>query len=237
VFRVRPLSLLSLVAALSSVAMLGSSALAANNFEWLVNGKLLAEGQSRAFTVSTDGQTVDLSGTVSGATVLLLSNEVSVEEGAQILGGRPGTAEGTALFRSVTVDRPSNCLVESLPNPVGDVISTRPSTSQVVQSHSGEPLLLLTPAVGDVLAELRFLNAPGKTCALNLQEVKLIGSTLALPLNPRQIEDVHFVSSTTFLLSSGGGAQSAGLTFGGEPASLTGAALIKLTSGEELGVF
>ena len=119
------LGALSLIAILSTFAMLTSSAGAAIKFEWKVGKAILGAGESREFTTTSDGSNFDLSGSVAGVAVLLLSKEVEVAAGARILGGKPGKNEETVIFRNVTVDKPEGCVVESEGSPTGTVTTTK----------------------------------------------------------------------------------------------------------------
>jgi hypothetical protein len=232
------LLLLSLVASLSAVALLASSAAAKIAFEWKVSGKALAAGEERTFT-SSAGTRFNLSGSVGGVNALILIGKLKVAPGAKIFGGKPGTNEETVEFENVTADKPSNCEVESLPNPVSGKITTKLLKTEIVEGQtSREPLIFFNPKVGAVFAELRFL---GVSCILKNQEVNVNGNILAEP-SPQLTEGLtkslgFEASGKEFFLSAGGAAEKAGLTFGVEPARLTGTALVTLVSDEVFGAF
>ncbi len=240
-FRARSL-VLGLVAALSAVALLASSASAKISFEWKVNGKALAAGEQRTFTASAES-TFDLKGTVAGSKTLLLSNTFKVAPGAKIFGGKPGTNEEIVEFTNVTVDQPANCEVESLfegkVTPVGTVKTQALKTEIVEGQTSQQPLILFTPKTGTAFAELRFLGA---NCIVKNQEPTVTGSILGDPL-PHLTEvltgllDFEPSTGNEFLLSSGGAAETAGLKFAGNAATLGGTALVTLISDERYGAF
>ncbi len=237
--RLLSLLLLSLVAALSAVASLASSAPAKISFEWKVNGKALAAGEQRTFTASAES-TFDLKFTVASSKILLLSNKFKVEPGAKIFGGKPGTNEETVVFENVTVDQPANCEVESLPNPVVGTVRTTVLKTEIVEGQtSHEPLILFTPKTGTTFTELRFL---GTNCLLKNQEPNFTGSFLADPL-PHLTEvltgllDLEPSQGNEFLLSSGGAAEKAEVNVAGNPEKFGGTMLMTLISDEKFGVF
>ncbi len=232
------LLLLSLVAALSAVALLASSAAAKISFEWKVNGKALAAGEQRTFTARRDG-VADMRASLSGATILLLSNQGKVSAGAKIFGGKPGTGEEILELENVTVDRPANCEVESLPNPVVGLIRTTLLKTEIVEGQtSQEPMILVSPKAGTVFAEVRFLGA---NCLIKNQEANVTGTYLGLPL-PQLTEVLTGIGDEEaperdFLLSTGGAVKTAGLGFAGSSATITGLVLVSLVSDEKAGVF
>jgi hypothetical protein len=241
------LALLTLVVVLSVGAMLAPGASAAINFEWNVGGKALAAGEKKVFGVETDGKLFDLSGKVGTSSVLLLSSTLNISPDGLILGGRPGTNEETLEFTNVTVASPAGCTVESLPFPEEGKIKTERLRSEIVEGQSGgkgndEPLILLTPkTAGDPFTEVRFLNATGKTCPINLKEGSLTGSVLALP-SPlkKEVErgDWLFEAVTKeYLVAAGGAAKTAGLVLAGNAATLTGLTLVFLEPKEAFGAF
>ncbi len=233
------LLLSSVIAALSAVAVLASSASAKISFEWRVNGKALAAGEQRTFTASAES-TFDLKFTVAGSKTLLLSNKFKVVPGAKIFGGKPGTNEETVEFTNVTVAQPANCEVESLPNPVVGTVVTKLLKTEIVEGQtSQEPLILFTPKTGSTFAEVRFLGA---NCIFKNQEANFAGSFLADPL-PHLSEvltgllDFEPSTGNEFLLSAGGAAEKAELQVAGNAASLGGTVLMTLLSDEKFGAF
>jgi hypothetical protein len=236
-FRTRGVLLVTIVLAMSVVFVSAASAKIA--FEWKVNGKALTAGEQRTFGAGAES-TFDIKGSVAGVAVLLLSTQLKVESGSRIIGGKPGTGEQTIVFENVTVDKPANCEVESLPSPVAGVVRTQLLKTELVEGQtSHEPLLLITPKTGSTVAELRFLGA---SCVVKNQEVKATGSIAADPL-PHLAEAltglVDFESSqgNHFLLSTGGALETAGLIFGGNPATIGGNECVTLTSDENAGAF
>jgi hypothetical protein len=171
--------------------------------------------------------------------VLLLATKLKFEPGAKIIGGKPGTAEQTVVFESVTVDKPTGCEIESLSNPVGTV-RTQPLKTEIVEGQiSHEPLILISPRTGTVFSETQFLGA---SCALKGIEGTTTGSLLVDPL-PHLSEilsgsaDFEASQGNEFLLATGGAAEKAGLVFAGNPATIGGSALLTLTSDEKFGLF
>ncbi len=233
------LLLSSVIAALSAVAVLASSASAKISFEWRVNGKALAAGEQRTFTASAES-TFDVKGTVAGSRTLLLSNKFRVEPGARIFGGKPGTNEETVVFENFNVDQPANCEVESLPNPVVGTVRTTVLKTEIVEGQtSQEPLILFTPKTGTTFAEVRFLGA---NCLIKNQEANFTGSFLADPL-PHLTEvltdllDLEPSQGNGFLLSTGGAVETAGVKFAGNSAAFGGTMLMTLISDEKFGAF
>jgi hypothetical protein len=230
---------LSLLVVVSMFAIFTSQAVAKIRFEWFVGGKLLEAGQSRRFTVSSDGKIFSFNGSLGGTTIQLLSNEVAVT-GGTIIGGTPGTNEESLLFKNVVVDKPAGCLVESETTGTQGLVQTRILKTEIVESQSsGEPLILFSPKTGNTWLELRFLNRGTETCpaAFTANLVPLTGSVLAEPL-PQLTEvltgDLDFEAPTkNFLLSTGGSLQTAGLSIGGNPATVNGLILVLLTEAHE----
>jgi hypothetical protein len=227
--------LVSMVSTLSACAILASSASAKIGFEWFVNGSLLKAGESRTFSTSTNGKVFDLSGTVAGVAVLILSSQVS-SDGGKISGGKPGTGEEALLFENVVVDRPAGCEV------AGGKIATTLQKIEIVEAESThEPLILIKPKTGTTFDEILFLKKGSETCVAAGASAKTEGDILATPL-PSLTEalcgalDIEALTKE-FLLSSGGTVEKAGLTFAGNAATLTGLVLLGLTSDEKFGAF
>lgn len=240
---------LSLVAALSAVALAASSASATISFEWFVNGHLLGGGVNgiRTFTLNSDNHNFAISAPIDGVAILLLSNRLKAN-GGLIFGGRPGTNEETIEFENVTVDNPQHCVIESLPNPVVGTVRTSLLKSEIVEGQSGgvgngEPLILFIPKTGAVFTEIRFLDAPGETCPIKNAEGALQGSILGLPLPQRTSvlrQNLVFPALTDlYLISTGGAVKLAALSVvgTGSPATLTGLTLVVLNSDESFGPF
>ena len=238
-FRSR-LGLFSLAAMLATFAVLASSASAAIKFEWKVGGKTLGAGESREATTNSDGRAFSIRATVAGAEALLLSSELSVEPGSKIIGGKPGTGEGTLVLKGVTVDKPEKCAAESEGAPTGTVKSN-PTLSQIVESEEPhEPLVLFAPKTGTIFAPILFLNRGTETCAIKGALANLTGTLLAQPL-PVLTEaldgDLDFEAPTKNFFLSNGTLDKAGLVFAGNAATLTGLSVAILTTDENVGVF
>ena len=242
------LMLLSLMVVVSAGAMLTSSASAAINFEWKVGGKALAAGERRTFEINNDGKTFDLHLTAGGALELLLSTKVKVKPGALIFGGKPGTKEEIVEFESVTVANPAGCVAETgeVASPVVGNVLTKLLKTEIVEGQrggrgNGEPLLLFTPKEGTTFTAILLLNKGTETCKVAGTLGKITGSILGLPLPQKtEVVDGNLVSEATtreYLVAAGGAAKTAGLTFAGNAATLSGLTLVILTSKEAFGAF
>jgi hypothetical protein len=239
------LVLVSAITVISAFALLASTASAKIAFQWKVGGKTLAAGESRTFTTSTDGKTLDFHSALLGAAILLLSNKVTVT-GGKIIGGTPGTNEEIVKFENVTVDSPSTkCTAETggISNPVAGTIETALLSSQIVEGEtSHQPLILFSPKTAAAFVTIKFLNKGTEVCPVAGATGEVTGNILAQPL-PTLGEtlngDLDFEAPVqSFLLSAGGSAESAGLKFAGtEAATLTGLLLNVLTTDEKYGAF
>jgi hypothetical protein len=234
------LVLLSLVAVLSVGAMLASSASAAIKFEWKVGGAVLGEGESREFTTTTDGKEFVLKGSVGGVASELLSTEVSVEPGAKIIGGKPGTNEETVKFTGVKAIKPANCSVESEGSPLGTVITHALHTEIVESEGTHEPVILFAPTTGTTFTKLLLLNNGGTCGGIGPILANVNGTLLAQPL-PALTEtlngDLDFEAPNSNFLLSNGTLDKSGLFFGGIAATLTGLTLVILKTDEKFGAF
>jgi hypothetical protein len=233
--------LLGLVAALWVFAVVAQPASAAIKFEWKVGGAPLGAGETKEFTATVDGHTADFTATAAGANILMLSTEVGVEPGAKIIGGKPGTGEGTLVIKGITVDKPAKCAVESEGSTVGTVKTVALKGEIVESDTTHEPLILFEPKAGTAFVNLLFLNKGTEECVIKGVLAAVSGNFLAEPL-PALTETVkgHLVAPQpalkTFVLSNGT-LEEAGLLFAGNVATLTGLALVLLTSGEAYGAF
>jgi hypothetical protein len=234
------LVLLGVLAALSAVAMTASAA-SAISFEYLVSGKLLAAGESRTFDVATDGKTTVLKGTVAGTGAELLSSVIKVAPGAKIFGGKPGTNEETVEFENVSVDKPGTCKLEGT-----TTIGTVPLKSEIVEGSvegagNGEAYILFTPKSGTLFTSFKLTNKTStESCLAKGLTLNVDGSVLALVLPQKAdatLGDLDYEAATKQYKNNAGTAVTAGLTFAGEPATLTGLTLVLLTSKESFGVF
>jgi hypothetical protein len=237
--------LLSLVAVLSAGVVFASAASAEIKYEWKVEGTALAAGQSREFTVTSDGKTFDFHSTIAGANILLLSSAISVEPGARIIGGKPGTNEEVVVFHGVTSDPPfQKCLVESdEQTPTPDTVKTHLLKTEIVGNDliPSEPLILFTPKEGTTFVSLLLLDKSGESCEAGAAAlVPLGGSFLGQPL-PTLVEslngDLDFEAPDKHFLLSNGKLDTAGVTFNGEPLQFTGLILVILKTDEKYGAF
>lgn len=242
------LMLVSAVAVVSAFAILASSASARISFLWRVSGKpLTSSAETRGFTTSADGKTLDFHSSLAGVGILLLSNKVSTDGGV-IIGGFPGTNKETVLFENVTADGVfAGCTVETggsaVTHPTPGLVQTEPLTSEIVEGQTTkQPQILFKPTAGTTFVTLKFLQKAGaETCPGAPVEAAVTGSILALPL-PELAEslngDLDFeAASNQYLLAKGGAVETAGLTFAGNAATLTGLLLNILTTDEKYGAF
>ncbi len=241
--------LLGMVSTLSGLAALAPASSAKISFEWLVGGKLLATGVSKEFTATNDGKLSILKTTVGASATELTSSTLTVEKGANIKGGKPGTKEEVVVFTGVRVAKPLNegeetCAVNSPGAAVG-TIKTNLLKSEIVENEAnGEPLILFTPKAGANFVEIEYTKKAGsaKECVIAGQKPAFTGSVLALPLpelGDVLTGDLDFeAASKEFLLNPGGGTkEKAGLSVGGKAATFTGLALETLVSDETFGIF
>jgi hypothetical protein len=242
--------LLSLIAVLSVTGILAQTASAKIQFAWLVllsstgTNDLLRSGQTREFSISTDGKVSILKGTVAGAATELSSTSATVEKGAQIIGGIPGTNEETIVFTGVKVLKPlfegkETCQANSKGAAVG-VVKTVPLVSEIVESQlDGEPLILFLPKEGGVFTEIEFTEKEAE-CTIKGNTAKVTGSILGEPLEPLvHLLTQHLVfeaATRNFLLASGGALETSGLSLGSKPATFTGLFLVLLTTHEKWGI-
>jgi hypothetical protein len=223
-----------------SILAIGATSASAINFEWRVNGAKLEAGSAKEFTGIAEGVS-DLSGSAGGAAALLLSSKGKLLSGARIIGGIPGTAEGTGVLESVKVDKPANCEVKQAGGSAG-VIQTVSLKSEIVEGASaekgnGEVDILGTPKTGTTYATFEFI---GSSCVLKGTSLAVAGSVLGLAL-PQKSEVVTGLGDTPAATSEyknqAGAFKKAALTFAGNLATLTGASLGTLVSGEKAGAF
>jgi hypothetical protein len=238
------LVLLSFVVVLSAAATMASSASAAISFQWFVSGHLLKAGETREFTTSADGK-FSLEGKVAGSASVLLSNELSVLKGAQIVGGVPGTNKETVVFKGVTVDKPANCGVLQKGASPG-VVQTVALKTEIVEGTNGEGVgnssvdILFTPTTTGTELFTTF-ELTGVSCLFKETVAPVTGLVLALSL-PERAEAatgaLDFEASTSKQYKTSTGTLGrALLAFVGEDASLLGLALVSLTPSEKFGAF
>ena len=135
------------------------------------------------------------------------SKEISVEPGSKIIGGKPGTSEGTLVVKDVTVDKPEECAVESERAPTGTVKMNSGHTEIVESEETHEPLILFAPKTGSVFVSILFLNNGTEVCSEEGVLANVTGSVLARPLpslTETLNEYLHFKAPTkNFFLSNG----------------------------------
>jgi hypothetical protein len=228
--------LLSLAAiAVVGAGALASSASAAINFEWKVEGKKLAE--IKTFDASNGSKSGVLQGTLGGSSLTILFTALTIHNGRVLI--LPPGLDGTVLFLNLVVHKSPKCLVS------GNAIKTEPLKAEIVEGASGgvgnnEVDLVFAPEKGATIAKVEFVNNGTEECALKNQTFNLAGLFLALSL-PQKTEvvrqDLDIEARTKEYKNSKGELKTAGLEFGGKPATLTDLVLVLLTSGEKFGPF
>jgi len=220
-----------------------SSASAAVEYKWKVAGTELKTGETKGFTVNNDSKQFTLTGTVAGAKGELLSSNVSVAAGAKLIGGVPGKNEETVVFKEVKGDGLLAGCSTSQNGVASNSVQTVPLATEIVEGANGtvgtgEVYILFTPKTGTTFATFTFNG----TCTVTGAASFVSGSILGLPL-PQKTEVVKqnlvFEAVTKeYKVSPGTGAtKTAGLTFAGNPATLTGLVLVLLESGQAYGAF
>ncbi len=150
---------------------------------WKVNNRPSEEVYLKEFTAkaSTAGvnKTFILKGKVSGVTAKLETTKLKVASGAEIVGGKPGTAKETLELEGVTVATPAKCEVKE------NKIVTKPLVGEIVESEepAGIDLLLLTPKEAAQLPNLTLSTE----CSLKGTKTTIGGGTLA-EIVPQQEE-------------------------------------------------
>jgi hypothetical protein len=229
------------MAALSVFAVSATAASARVSFEWFVNGTLLKGGEKEAFTSNNDGNRFDFHTKLAGATLLLLSTEVTTE-GGTIFGGSPGTNEEVIVFKNFTSDFPlAGCTVESLPNPVAGTVRTSLIKTEIVEGENGEVLILFTPkAGGESFFTLLLLKKGTESCTLANIPLDLSGSFLGLPLPQRTSvlrQNLVFSAKENNFFLVNGTLDQASLKVGTEPFTFAGLTLVILNSDLPFGPF
>lgn len=224
--------ILTIVVALSAAALFASSAAAAISFEWKVNGKSLAEGESRAFDANSGSQASVLGGTVAGTHLLILFHLILYD--------------GTHIYPRFLIDlwllelplvhiSNSSCAV-------GASTKSAALKGEIVEGAvggvgNGEVDVLFAPTTGTTFATFEF---SGASCALKGTVAALTGSVLSL-VKPQKTEvvknDLIFEANTKEYHNRAGEFKTAGLVFAGGAATFSGLSLILLTSGEVFGAF
>jgi hypothetical protein len=236
---------LSLMAALAVFGTVATSASAATKikFQWKEGGGVLGAGESRAFSASAGGTTFDLNGTVAGAAFLLLSHELSVEDGAKIIGGKPGTGEETIILKGVTVDKPTKCVVETdEANPKPGTVKTNPLKLEIVESEeTGEPLILFIPKTGSVFAGLLLLDKSATEVCIEKNVLENLTGTLLARPSPELTEvlegELNIEAPTKNFILSSDVLDKAGLSLATNVATLTGVQQTVLNNDEKFGAF
>jgi hypothetical protein len=223
-------AILTIAVALSAAAMFASSASAAISFEWKVNGKSLAEGESRAFDANSGSQSSVLSGSAAGLHILILFHVILYD--------------GTHIYPPFLIDlwllelplvHVSNCSI-------GSSTKTAALKGEIVEGAvggvgNGEVDVLFAPTSGTTFATFEF---GGSSCVLKGATAGLTGSVLSL-VKPQRTEveknDLVLEANTKEYHNRAGEFKKAGLLFAGEAATFNGLSLILLTSGEKFGAF
>jgi hypothetical protein len=236
------LVLLSSVITLLVVGVSASVASAAISFEWKVAGAGLKAGESKEFTINNDSKRFALTAKLLGSTALLLGTGASVETGANVKGGVPGTAEEVIVLNGVTFDTPANCAI-SQNGGTGTLRSTL-LKAEIVESRSGttgtgEVLVLFTPKSTTNEVFDTFL-VTGTSCPVSGVTAEITGLLLALPL-PQKTEvlkqNLVFEAATKEYKNHAGENLTAGLVFAGSPATLSALALVILNTDQAWGPF
>jgi hypothetical protein len=202
---------------------------------YVVNGTKLASGQTAEITASQT-KAFTLKGKAAGAEVQLESGAVSLEGGAKLIGGNPGTDEETVVFEKITTKKPASCAV------VGGKVKTGLLKSELVELVKGgkvtkEDAVLFKPKTGSVFAELEFENSGTKTCPIGGKKFAAEGTVLAKTTHGLSKEATLTFTTEKLEYRTKGSSTStvAELKFAGEAATLAGEEAIKLVSGAEFG--
>jgi hypothetical protein len=233
----RSIILLSVLGMLvAGVSASAASAAEPIKFEWKAAGSPLASGSSREFTLKDKGTGLfHLQGSIGGASLKISSNKLKVTKGSKILGGKPGTASEILELEGVKVESPADCTVEN------EKITMEELKSEIVESSKeekgqGKAELLLAPFVGTRWAEF---TLGGASCEFPIT-VAPAGSLL-VELSPQKVEEkvgqLIFEAKLKEYRNSKNEFKKAGLTFAGNPATLTGEAEMELVSKEAFGAF
>jgi hypothetical protein len=221
---------LSLLAALSAMALVASAAQAAPEYYVKPAGTFVLAGLNLVSSLS-EGATVAL-----GGTELLINNtanyvfcEHQKSHGTIKNVSSIGLSEGEITFTKCKVlGAEATCkVIEPIKADVKDELIT----------HGGEPYDLFKPKTGEIFTELKFEGKGGEECLYtNISPVKIKGSIAGeVLLGPAIEPTLHFSAAVYTLVCET--AKLCGLTFGEKIAKLDGLAKLKLlnnaTSGFE----
>jgi len=242
--KVKSVALLCLLAVAAAGAS-ASAASAAIRFEWNVNGSPLAAGKTKAISAkATPGHPLTLRSSFGGAAIELSSSQISLESGADIAGGSPGTGEATLLLAAVKVAKPGNCGVKEVgAGEQAEKIKTTLLKPEIVEAATagagtGNAELLLAPKTPtSPWAQFEFTGA---SCTLKGSIVVLKGALL-VEAGPQKteakVEQLTFEAKFKEYRTSANQFHTTKLEWGGTAATLTGEAETELVSKETFGLF
>ena len=245
----RNIALLSMLALLVA-GVTASAASAAIQFEWKVNGSPLASGTSKPITTKVkSADPLYLQMSFGGATVEFSSSQVKFGSGANVIGGKPGTGEGSLILEGVKVVKPAGCGVKEVG--IGEQAEriTLPSLKrEIVESAeegggSGKSEILLSPKVGTPENILTEFEITGTSCSLKGSVLEPKG-TLLEEAGPQKTEAK--IGQLTFdkmsnknneYRTSKNEYRKAKMEWAGNAANLTGETETELVSKEVFGAF
>jgi hypothetical protein len=202
---------------------------------WTIEGTKLASGHQEESRVHIkSGTKYIMKGKVSGTeTEITASGEHGKED--DLLGGDPGTAEGTATFEGVTVVKPKNCMVNK------GVVTTKPLKSTISWFYKSDVFqgidFVITPASGTIFATVKF---EGEKCSIkgfeaNVEGSAAGGSTTAEATThtvtfkkPESTWEIYLYGDESPIKPA--------VTLGGEVATVTGEGELSLISGKKFGI-
>jgi hypothetical protein len=224
-------TLLAALAVCAVTAISASAASAAIKYEWMVNKSPLAGGKTDAISAKIpSGKKFVLKFTLSGASVEVDAGALKLSPGADIIGGKAGSGEGTITFEKLTVAHPEGCEVE------GGQDTTENLTYTVVEGASGgvgdgKALILIAPKKGERITTLKFHSIKGENCQ-DTEQWNLTGALLAEGVQSEVSPQTWTLAGANEYIPYGGKATKAEAKMSGGKATLTGAAQVELASGE-----
>jgi hypothetical protein len=229
--------MVSVVAATPAVAIKGCEEPATQpKCLWTIEGTKLASGGKEASTAHIkSGTKYIMKANVAGSEMEMTASGEHGEKD-DLLGGDPGTAEGTATFEGVTVVKPKNCTVNK------GTIKTDPLESTISWFYKSDVFqgidFVITPASGMLFATLKF---EGEKCSLNKVEAN-VGGSAAGELSTTAEATTHTVtfkrpeSTWEVYLYGDKSPIEPAVTLGGELATITGEGEVSLISGKKFGI-
>jgi hypothetical protein len=201
-----------------ALAVSASAAGAATLYEWKVKGAALKSGTSKEMTIKQkSGEELHFTINIDGVRVEFTTNKVRFKKGADVLGGRPGTLEGSLEFENVKMAFPEEgCLFTGGLNKekrVGGLLVTNPLKGEIVEGaeeKNGKDVgtgkvelrLFAKSEAEPILATFKTIKkgTEGSCGALENVEFWIEGSVL-LELKPQKEEAAvgHLVFSTEHL--------------------------------------